>query len=148
MTRFCHPRSFRLTSAPEKHNIRSRPSNHCLPFVAEAESLLFASMNRPRFRYSHDGLTMRKLKGWKNAALMFVMSAMTSIAAGAQTFTTLATFDGSNGSYPYFAPLVQGWKFLRHDNIRRVRKFRDGFQDHLRGSADDALQLLHPDRLP
>jgi uncharacterized repeat protein (TIGR03803 family) len=29
------------------------------------------------------------------------------------------------------------WKFLRHDNIRRVRKFRDGFQDHLRGSADE-----------
>jgi hypothetical protein len=93
---------------------------------------------------------MRKPKGWKNAALVFVMSAMTSIAAGAQTFTTLATFDGSNGSYPYFAASGSGhrWKFLRHDNIRRVRKFRDGFQDHLRGSADDALQFLHPDRLP
>jgi uncharacterized repeat protein (TIGR03803 family) len=51
---------------------------------------------------------MRKLKAWKNATLMFVISAMTTIVAGAQTFTTLATFDGSNGSYPYFAPLVQG----------------------------------------
>jgi hypothetical protein len=100
MTRFCHPRSFRLTKCSEKHNIRSRPSNHCLPFVAEAESLLFASMNRP---------------------LVPVLRA-----------------SGSG----------HRWKFLRHDNLWRVRKFRDGFQDHLRGSADDALQLLHPDRLP
>jgi uncharacterized repeat protein (TIGR03803 family) len=51
---------------------------------------------------------MRKLSGWKNAAVMFAMYVMTVTAAGAQTFTTLATFDGSNGSGPYFASLVQG----------------------------------------
>jgi uncharacterized repeat protein (TIGR03803 family) len=51
---------------------------------------------------------MRKPYGWKNAAILIALSATMTIAASAQTFTTLGTFDVSDGSFPYFAPLVQG----------------------------------------
>ena len=51
---------------------------------------------------------MRQPNGWKNAAILFALCAMMTIAASAQTFTTLASFDITDGSSPYFAPLVQG----------------------------------------
>jgi uncharacterized repeat protein (TIGR03803 family) len=51
---------------------------------------------------------MRKQNGCRNAALVFAVCAMTTIVATAQTLTILATFDVSNGSFPYLAPLVQG----------------------------------------
>jgi uncharacterized repeat protein (TIGR03803 family) len=51
---------------------------------------------------------MAKLCSWKRAGagLAFLIAAMS--ASSAQTLTTLASFDGSNGSYPLWMSLVQG----------------------------------------
>jgi uncharacterized repeat protein (TIGR03803 family) len=46
-------------------------------------------------------------RGWKTAWLIFALWAATGIASQAQTFTTLHTFENSDGSFPYGA-LVQG----------------------------------------
>jgi uncharacterized repeat protein (TIGR03803 family) len=51
---------------------------------------------------------MSQLSAWKMAGATFVLCAATSIGAQAQTFNTLVTFDGSNGSQPYYGSLVQG----------------------------------------
>lgn len=40
---------------------------------------------------------MTKLNGWKMGAMVLALCIATAVAAPAQTFTTLATFDGSNG---------------------------------------------------
>ena len=41
---------------------------------------------------------MTKLNGWKMGCVVFVLCLVTSIAAPAQTFTSLLNFDGTNGS--------------------------------------------------
>ena len=46
-------------------------------------------------------------RGWKTACLIVALWAATGIASQAQTFTNLATFDITNGAYPY-GVLVQG----------------------------------------
>jgi uncharacterized repeat protein (TIGR03803 family) len=48
---------------------------------------------------------MRKI-GWKTAWAVSVMCAITAIVSPAQTFTTLHSFEGRDGQYPY-AGLVQ-----------------------------------------
>jgi uncharacterized repeat protein (TIGR03803 family) len=45
---------------------------------------------------------------WRQACVVFVLSAATAIAAHAQTVTTLAVFDGTNGAEPEFMSLIQG----------------------------------------
>jgi len=50
---------------------------------------------------------MIKTNYWKITWAILVVCATTAIASPAQTFTTLATFDGTNGVNP-FSPLVQG----------------------------------------
>lgn len=40
--------------------------------------------------------------------IIFVLSLATAITSFAQTFTTLAGFNGTNGRSPYYGPLVQG----------------------------------------
>jgi uncharacterized repeat protein (TIGR03803 family) len=50
---------------------------------------------------------MPKLKGWKIGFVAFLLFVATAIAAPAQTFTTLASFDGTDGYNPV-AGLVQG----------------------------------------
>lgn len=50
----------------------------------------------------HDRLT------WQRAGALTLVSAMAAISAQAQTFTTLANFDGSNGQMPTYESLVQG----------------------------------------
>jgi hypothetical protein len=47
------------------------------------------------------------LSGWKATSFIVMLWAAAGIAAQAQTFTTLATFDITNGAYPY-GTLVQG----------------------------------------
>jgi len=51
---------------------------------------------------------MRDLSVWKAACTMFLFCVATSIASQAQTFTLLASFDGSDGSHPYGESLAQG----------------------------------------
>jgi len=51
---------------------------------------------------------MTKLSAWKMAGAVLVLCAATVIAAEAQTFSTLAEFDGTDGSRPEFMSLVQG----------------------------------------
>jgi uncharacterized repeat protein (TIGR03803 family) len=51
---------------------------------------------------------MTNLNASKKARAVFVLCAATAIAASAQTFTTLAIFDGNNGATPNSAPLMQG----------------------------------------
>jgi uncharacterized repeat protein (TIGR03803 family) len=48
---------------------------------------------------------MQKI-GWKTAWAISVMCAITAIVSPAQTFTTLHSFEGRDGQYPY-AGLVQ-----------------------------------------
>jgi uncharacterized repeat protein (TIGR03803 family) len=50
----------------------------------------------------HDRLT------WQRAAALTLISAMAAISVHAQTFATLANFDGSNGQMPTYESLVQG----------------------------------------
>jgi uncharacterized repeat protein (TIGR03803 family) len=50
---------------------------------------------------------MTKPKGWRIGLVVFLLFAATAIAAPAQTYTTLASFDGANGALPW-AALVQG----------------------------------------
>jgi uncharacterized repeat protein (TIGR03803 family) len=51
---------------------------------------------------------MTKLSAWKKACALFVLCAATAIAARAQTFTTLTSFEGTNGAEPSLMSLVQG----------------------------------------
>jgi uncharacterized repeat protein (TIGR03803 family) len=53
---------------------------------------------------------MSKLKSsWrKTACAVLVLGAATAVASPAQTFTTLATFDGTNGANPFGMSLIQG----------------------------------------
>jgi uncharacterized repeat protein (TIGR03803 family) len=50
---------------------------------------------------------MGKLSFWKLFCLVFLFCAAAVIASPAQTFTTLATFDGTNGVEPAYGSLVQ-----------------------------------------
>jgi hypothetical protein len=50
---------------------------------------------------------MAKLQGWRIGFVVFMLFAATVIAAPAQTFKTLASFDGTDGYNPV-AGLVQG----------------------------------------
>jgi uncharacterized repeat protein (TIGR03803 family) len=45
---------------------------------------------------------------WKMAGMVVLLGAATAIGAAAQTFTSLATFDFTNGANPSFMSLVQG----------------------------------------
>src|SRR5690242_18060429 len=50
--------------------------------------------------------TTFKLSIWKTACIACVI--LTAISSSAQTFTSLADFDGPNGDFPYLMSLVQG----------------------------------------
>jgi uncharacterized repeat protein (TIGR03803 family) len=51
---------------------------------------------------------MTKLNAWKMTGVVFVLCAATTVAAHAQTFTTLVNFDGTNGGAPEYMSLIQG----------------------------------------
>jgi uncharacterized repeat protein (TIGR03803 family) len=53
------------------------------------------------------GSSMTKLNGWKKTPTIILVCVASAITAQAQTLTTLASFDGRDGSGPD-APLVQG----------------------------------------
>jgi uncharacterized repeat protein (TIGR03803 family) len=50
---------------------------------------------------------MRVLSSWKNIGACLLLCAAAVVSSSAQTFTTLATFDTTDGAYPG-AALVQG----------------------------------------
>jgi uncharacterized repeat protein (TIGR03803 family) len=60
---------------------------------------------RPRRSRLED--SMKQLSALKKAPAIFLVCAATAIASPAQTFTTLATFDGTNGANPYVMTLLQ-----------------------------------------
>jgi len=45
---------------------------------------------------------------WKTICIALVLCAAAVVASPATTFTTLVSFDGTNGEFPEYAPLVQG----------------------------------------
>ena len=49
-----------------------------------------------------------KFGWWKTVCTAIALSAAMGIGSPAQTFTTLVSFDGSNGSSPSFVSLIQG----------------------------------------
>lgn len=51
---------------------------------------------------------MAKPSFWQVSCALFVVCAVTAIGSSAQTLTTLASFNKSNGSGPYTGPLAQG----------------------------------------
>jgi uncharacterized repeat protein (TIGR03803 family) len=51
---------------------------------------------------------MTKLNGWQKGVALFLLCAATAIVASAQTFTSLFSFDGTNGFWPDRISLVQG----------------------------------------
>jgi uncharacterized repeat protein (TIGR03803 family) len=52
--------------------------------------------------------TLNPLRRWKLACAIFLFCAAAAIAAPAQTFTNLLSFDGSDGIGPHYGHLVQG----------------------------------------
>jgi uncharacterized repeat protein (TIGR03803 family) len=58
------------------------------------------------FRVKEDSVS--KLNWAKQTCFVFLLCAATAIALPAQTFTSLASFNGSNGSGPYWGYLIQG----------------------------------------
>jgi uncharacterized repeat protein (TIGR03803 family) len=53
--------------------------------------------------------TANQLSAWKTVRALFLFCATTVIASPAQVFTTLASFDGTDGDFPRFGSLVQGF---------------------------------------
>jgi uncharacterized repeat protein (TIGR03803 family) len=51
---------------------------------------------------------MASLSWWKRACIVFLFCAATGIAAPAQGFKNLVSFDGPNGANPYLMSLIQG----------------------------------------
>jgi hypothetical protein len=51
---------------------------------------------------------MTKLSSWKKGFAALLLCAATAIAARAQTFNSLVSFDGPNGAFPYYGAMVQG----------------------------------------
>jgi uncharacterized repeat protein (TIGR03803 family) len=51
---------------------------------------------------------MRKLNLWKTLCLTLIFCAGATIASPANTFTSLVSFNGTDGTTPYFGTLVQG----------------------------------------
>jgi len=51
---------------------------------------------------------MDELRFWKKACAVFLLCAAAAITSSAQTFTTLANFNGTNGDGPFYMSLVQG----------------------------------------
>ncbi len=52
--------------------------------------------------------SMMNLPGWKMSCAVALFCGAIAGVASAQTFTTLITFDGTNGAYPEYGSLVQG----------------------------------------
>ena len=80
-------------------------------------------MTKPRtyglFAFAPAGSRIGKLNLSKMVCIGFVFCATTAIASQARTFTSLLSFDGTNGGRPSYMSLVQGsqWELLR-DNHR------------------------------
>jgi uncharacterized repeat protein (TIGR03803 family) len=51
---------------------------------------------------------MKNINRWKTAWVLTVLCAVTAIGSHAQTFTSLVSFDGTNGAKPQFGALAQG----------------------------------------
>jgi len=56
---------------------------------------------------------MTNRSSWKTVCGILLLCAATVVASHAQTFTSLVSFNGFNGAYPYYGSLVQGtdWNF-------------------------------------
>jgi uncharacterized repeat protein (TIGR03803 family) len=95
-------------------------------------------------------LSVSKFRGWKAACAVFLLCAATAIASPAQTFKTLVSFDGTDGSSPAFMSLVQGTDGNLYgtttvggtnNSYGTVFKLTPG------GQADHAVQLLRQSEL-
>jgi uncharacterized repeat protein (TIGR03803 family) len=51
---------------------------------------------------------MKKLRLERIACILITFCALSGVAAFSQTFTTIASFDGTDGAAPFYTPLVQG----------------------------------------
>ena len=89
-----------------------------------------------------------KLNRGKRAYAVFVLCATAAIALPAQTFTTLHSFDGTDGASPD-AGLVQATNgnFYGTTEAGGANGNGHGLQNHPERHADDALQLLLPKRM-
>jgi hypothetical protein len=86
-----------------------------------------------------------KLSGWKRVYALFLLCAVTSIASPAQTFTTLLSFDGSNGSNPQpSGSLVRGLdgKIYGITQDGGTNGYGTVFQNYAKRYSDDPPQLL------
>src|SRR5208282_1677418 len=77
-------RSFAFTATPRRSAIRDR------------------SCGAAERRYG-----MGKPSCWRTIFTSFLILAATTVAAPAQTFKSLVSFNGTDGVYPMYAPLVQ-----------------------------------------
>jgi hypothetical protein len=65
--------------------------------------------------------TMRKLSGWKKVGAAFLLSAAMAIVSSAQTLTTFADFNGSDGADPE-GSVVQGTDGNFMGQLRREKR--------------------------
>jgi uncharacterized repeat protein (TIGR03803 family) len=59
-------------------------------------------------RESDGGGSVNKVSSWKTVILLGIFCLLGAITSSAQTFKSLVNFNGTNGEYPYYGPLVQG----------------------------------------
>ena len=51
---------------------------------------------------------MARFRAWKPAIVIWALWSVASVGASGQEFTTLLSFDGTNGEFPYYSSLIQG----------------------------------------
>src|SRR5260370_42535857 len=86
-------------------NCRTRfPHRFPAPWLAPLE---YASVSRGSFCVSPRRNPMTKLGGWKSICAVLVLCTATAIVSPGQTFTTLHSFDGADGTVPQ-GTLIQG----------------------------------------
>jgi uncharacterized repeat protein (TIGR03803 family) len=84
-----------------EEEIKMKTEYSCVSASCESE-------HAPAYLRRNSKKNINTSASWKIACLTVAFCVATAMGTSAQTFTTLANFDTSNGSFPQWAPLSQG----------------------------------------